>query len=224
MIEIRDLYKYYGSTCARSRLGQHRAGRIVGLLGLNGSGKTTTFASPVTSCPSGSVSGGRPRWWSSHEVRKRIGYLPDTPPLYRDERGGVPRVRGTPARSAEADVFDRVDEVLELTETLRARSTHRRALPRLPAAPGIAQAIVHKPEFVVLDEPISGLDPVQIVEMRELVRSLGGDHTVVVSSHILSGSTRHAIAFSCSERRNRRIGQRRSSAVSSARACGSAYR
>jgi ABC-2 type transport system ATP-binding protein len=123
-----------------------------------------------------------------HEVRKLIGYLPDSPPLYpemtvNEYLSFAARLRGV----GTGDVQKRVDEVAELTEIESERDRPIGALSHgYRQRVGIAQAIVHKPRFVVLDEPISGLDPVQIVEMRELVRSLGGDHTVVVSSHILS--------------------------------------
>jgi ABC-2 type transport system ATP-binding protein len=164
---------------------------VIGLLGLNGSGKTTTLR--VLACDLLPSSGAvrvegvdvveRPE-----EVRRKIGYLSDRPPLYdemrvreylqfacelrgksaSDARKRVPRV-------AERVGLERVidDPVFSLSHGFRQRV-------------GIAQAVVHEPELVVLDEPISGLDPVQIVEMRALVRQLGESHTVIVSSHILS--------------------------------------
>jgi ABC-2 type transport system ATP-binding protein len=192
VIEIRDLYKYYGD---RRALGPVSAsiekGEIVGLLGLNGAGKTTTLR--ILACDllptSGSVRvDGLDVVEEPHEVRKRIGYLPDTPPLYpemsvEDYLAFAARLRGV----AKSDVPDRVDEVVELTEIESERLRPIGALSHgYRQRVGIAQAIVHKPEVVVLDEPISGLDPVQIVEMRELVRSLGGERTVIVSSHILN--------------------------------------
>ncbi len=192
MIEIRDLYKYFGDRRAVGPLSATiETGEIVGLLGLNGAGKTTTLR--VLACDllptSGSVRvGGIDVVDAPHEVRKRVGYLPDTPPLYpemtvREYLAFVARLRGVKS----GDVHDRVDEVLELTETEAEADRPIGALSHgFRQRVGIAQAIVHRPEFVVLDEPISGLDPVQIVEMRELVRSLGGERTVVVSSHILS--------------------------------------
>jgi ABC-2 type transport system ATP-binding protein len=192
VIEIQDLYKYYGDRRAVGPLSATiEKGEIVGLLGLNGAGKTTTLR--ILACDllptSGTVRvGGLDVVDSPHEVRKRIGYLPDTPPVYlemtvEEYLTFAARLRGV----SSADVEARVDEALELTETGSERHRPIGALSHgYRQRVGIAQAIVHKPEFVVLDEPISGLDPVQIVEMRDLVRSLGGEHTVVVSSHILS--------------------------------------
>ncbi len=192
MIEIRELYKYYGDRRAVGPLSASiEKGEIIGLLGLNGAGKTTTLR--ILACDllptSGSVRvGGLDVVESPHEVRKRIGYLPDTPPVYpemtvEEYLSFAARLRGV----SGAEVERRVDETLELTETGSERDRPIGALSHgYRQRVGIAQAIVHKPELVVLDEPISGLDPVQIVEMRDLVRSLGGEHTVVVSSHILS--------------------------------------
>ncbi|MFO0568152.1 MAG: ABC transporter ATP-binding protein [Polyangiaceae bacterium] len=192
MIEIHELYKYYGDRRAVGPLSATiEKGEIVGLLGLNGAGKTTTLR--ILACDllptSGSVRvGGIDVVGSPHEVRKRIGYLPDTPPVYaemtvEDYLTFAARLRGVPV----GDVGRRVEEAMEQTETSSERGRPIGALSHgYRQRVGIAQAIVHQPEFVVLDEPISGLDPVQIVEMRDLVRSLGGEHTVVVSSHILS--------------------------------------
>ena len=192
MIEIRDLYKYYADRRAVGPLSATiEKGEIVGLLGLNGAGKTTTLR--VLACDllptSGSVRvGGVDVVEHPDEVRAKIGYLPDVPPLYGEMTvteylGFVARLRGMP----KADVARRVSEVIDLAEIVDERDNVISALSHgYRQRVGIAQAIVHKPELVVLDEPISGLDPVQIVEMRSLVRSLGGEHTVVVSSHILN--------------------------------------
>ena len=192
MIEIENLYKYYADRRAVGPLSATiEKGEIVGLLGLNGAGKTTTLR--VLACDllptSGSVRvGGVDVVERPDEVRARIGYLPDVPPLYgdmtvREYLAFVSRLRGVPS----ADVARRVSEVDDLTEIGDERDSMISALSHgFKQRVGIAQAIVHRPELVVLDEPISGLDPVQIVEMRALVRSLGGDHTVVVSSHILN--------------------------------------
>jgi ABC-2 type transport system ATP-binding protein len=192
VIEIQELYKYYGDRRAVGPLTtQIEKGEIIGLLGLNGAGKTTTLR--VLACDllptSGTVKvGGYDVVAAPDEVRARVGYLPDRPPLYDEMNVGeylafAARLR----RVAKADLKKRVDDAIEMTELGDVRRQLVGTLSHgYRQRVGIAQAIVHRPEFVVLDEPIGGLDPVQIVEMRELVRSLRGAHTVIVSSHILS--------------------------------------
>ena len=192
MIEIRDLYKYYGERRALGALSfTIEPGQIIGLLGLNGAGKTTTLR--ILACDllptSGTVRvGGVDVVSDPDAVRAKIGYLPDSPPLYpemtvREYLRFAGEIRGLKRSQLSA----RVDEVIQLTELGAVRDDRIATLSHgFRQRVGIAQAIVHKPELVVLDEPISGLDPVQIVEMRELVRSLGGEHTVIISSHILS--------------------------------------
>ncbi len=192
VIEIRELYKYYGEARAlgplSAEIGQ---GEIVGLLGVNGAGKTTALR--ILACDllpsSGSVRvDGIDVVERPEAVRERIGYLPDVPPLYGDMRVGeylafAARLRGVPSK----DVVRRVGAVEELTALgERDRDPISTLSHGFQQRVGIAQAIIHEPKLVVLDEPISGLDPVQIVEMRQLVRQLGGKHTVLVSSHILS--------------------------------------
>jgi ABC-2 type transport system ATP-binding protein len=123
-----------------------------------------------------------------HEIRKRIGFLPDTPPLYDEMTVGnylsfVAQLRGVPAGEARK----RVEEVEAITATREVDDTAIAALSHgFRQRVGVAQAMVHKPKLLILDEPTGGLDPVQIVEMRDLIRDLRGQHTVLVSSHILS--------------------------------------
>ncbi|HEV8550070.1 MAG TPA: ABC transporter ATP-binding protein [Polyangiaceae bacterium] len=198
MIEIEDLYKYYGDRRVVGPLSARiEKGEIVGFLGLNGAGKTTTLR--VLACDllptSGRVKvGGFDVVEQPHEVRGKVGYLPDRPPLYDDM--SVHEYLSYAARLKRVrpnDVERRVSDVEGMTELGDVRNQlvgtlshgYRQRL-------GIAQAIVHRPDFVVLDEPIGGLDPLQIVEMRKLVRGLRGEHTVVVSSHIL-----HEISETC---------------------------
>ncbi|HEY3257125.1 MAG TPA: ABC transporter ATP-binding protein [Polyangiaceae bacterium] len=192
MIEIQELYKYYGDRRAIGPLSTRIAqGEVVGLLGLNGAGKTTTLR--VLACDllptSGSVRvAGFDVVERPDEVRAKVGYLPDRPPLYddmtvREYLSYAARLRNVPTSSLKK----RVADVEELTEIGDVANQMIGSLSHgFKQRVGIAQAIVHGPELVVLDEPISGLDPVQIMEMRELVRGLRGAHTVVVSSHILT--------------------------------------
>ena len=192
MIEITELYKYYGERKAIGPLSfSIAAGEIVGLLGLNGAGKTTTLR--ILACdllPSGgSVRvDGRDVVDEPHEVRKRIGYLPDRPPLYdemtvRDYLVFAARLRGIDASEADRSA----SEAEEQTQLTGVKDDPIQTLSHgYKQRVGIAQAIVHRPKLLVLDEPISGLDPVQIVEMRNLLRGLKERHTIVLSSHILS--------------------------------------
>jgi ABC-2 type transport system ATP-binding protein len=192
VIEINDLYKYYGERRAVGPLSCSIAdGEIVGLLGLNGAGKTTTLR--ILACDllpsSGSVRvDGLDVVDHPHDVRARIGYLPDTPPLYgemtvRAFLHFAARLRGLSGADAQKSVPDAIGvahlgKVADASISTLSHGYRQRV--------GIAQAIVHRPRLLVLDEPITGLDPKQIVEMRELLRSLRGEHTIVLSSHILS--------------------------------------
>jgi ABC-2 type transport system ATP-binding protein len=192
VIEITDLYKYYGERRAVGPLSCSIAdGELVGLLGLNGAGKTTTLR--ILACDllpsSGTVRvDGIDVVDRPHDVRSRIGYLPDSPPLYEEMTVRAylhfaARLRGMSRPDAER----RVPEVEDLTELGDVSGDPISSLSHgFKQRVGIAQAIVHGPRLLVLDEPITGLDPVQIVEMRELLRSLKGKHTIILSSHILS--------------------------------------
>lgn len=191
MIEIDGLYKYYGEYRALGPLSTTiQEGEVVGLLGLNGAGKTTTLR--VLACdllPSaGTVRvGGVDVVAEPHRVRQMIGYLPDTPPLYDEMPVGeylafAAALRRMPAGDIPKAVA-RAAQATGLTDVL-SRRVHMLSHGYRQRV-GIAQAIVHEPKLVVLDEPSSGLDPIQIKEMRSLVRSLGGKHTVLVSSHNL---------------------------------------
>jgi ABC-2 type transport system ATP-binding protein len=192
VIEIQALTKFYGDRKAVGPLSFSIAkGEIVGLLGLNGAGKTTTLR--VLACDllpsSGSVRiDGLDVVDSPDEVRARVGYLPDHPPLYdemtvQEYLVFAARLRGLTLEECEG----RVKEVLDATALTAVRDDVISTLSHgYRQRVGIAQAVVHKPALVVLDEPIAGLDPVQIVEMRALVRSLRHNHTTIISSHILS--------------------------------------
>ena len=191
MIEVSGLVKRFGDNIAVEdasfRVGR---GEIVGFLGPNGAGKTTTLRILTTYLtPDGGVASvaGHDVVAAPMEVRRRIGYLPENPPLYLDHTveeflgfcaglRAVPRRRrheavdAAVARCALSEVRGRL--IGNLSKGFRQRV-------------GLAQALVHAPEVLVLDEPTVGLDPAQIREIRELIRSLAGEHTVLLSSHIL---------------------------------------
>lgn len=192
MIEVERLTKYYGAHAAIRDLSfKITKGEVIGFLGLNGAGKTTTLK--ILGCVLLPTSGhvridGMDAINDPHEVRKRIGFLPDTPPVYDEMTVSaylsfVAQLRGVPAEQARAHV----EEAEEKTGT---REVDRELISSLSHGfrqrVGVAQAMVHKPALLILDEPTSGLDPAQIVDMREVIRALKGDHTVLVSSHILS--------------------------------------
>jgi gliding motility-associated transport system ATP-binding protein len=192
MIEVEGLTKYYGEHAAIRDLSfTINKGEVIGFLGLNGAGKSTTLRvlGAVLLPTAGRVTiDGVDLGTEPHEVRKRIGFLPDVPPLYNEMTVGdylafVARLRGVPAESVEARVRESEAKtaLAEMHDEIIGTLSHgyRQRV-------GVAQALVHKPALLILDEPTSGLDPVQIVEMRKLIRNLRGEHTVLLSSHILS--------------------------------------
>jgi len=192
MITVDGLTKYYGERAAiRDLTFTIEKGEVIGFLGLNGAGKSTTLR--VLGCVLLPTSGrvtidGLDVTKDPHEIRKRIGFLPDVPPLYeemtvRGYLGFVSELRGVPSKS----VPSRVEEVMHKTSLTDHQDSLISSLSHgYRQRVGLAQAMVHKPDLLILDEPTGGLDPVQIKEMRELIRALKGDHTVLVSSHILS--------------------------------------
>ncbi len=192
MIQVEGLSKYYGPHAAiRDLAFQIDRGEVVGFLGLNGAGKTTTLK--VLGCVLLPTSGrvtidGFDVVTHPHDIRKRIGFLPDTPPLYEEMTvdaylAFVAKLRGVPGALVASHVAE-VEAQTALTDVHDARLGDLSHGYRQRV--GVAQAMVHKPQLLILDEPSSGLDPVQIVEMRNLIRRLKGGHTVLVSSHILS--------------------------------------
>ncbi len=192
MIQVKGLTKYYGNHAAIRNLAfQIDRGEVIGFLGLNGAGKTTTLK--ILGCvllpTAGRVSiDGLDVVENPHEIRKRIGFLPDAPPLYDEMTVGeylsfVAQLRGVSSPSARGRVIAAEDQMAlrEADREIIGSLSHgyRQRL-------GVAQALVHNPALLILDEPNSGLDPVQIVEMRSLIRNLRGSHTILISSHILS--------------------------------------
>ena len=191
MIEVQNLTKRYGPTLAVSDVSfEVQKGEILGFLGPNGAGKTTTMRVITGYIP---ASDGRVRvaGFDVHdeplEAKRRIGYLPETPPIYPDMTvkeylSFVARIKGVPRREVKKRVAE-VSEKCAITDvgnrqTGRLSKGYRQRV-------GLAQALIHNPDVLVLDEPTSGLDPKQIIETRELIKGLAGQHTVVLSTHIL---------------------------------------
>jgi ABC-2 type transport system ATP-binding protein len=192
MIEVSGLTKYYGSARAVYDLDfSIEAGHIVGFLGLNGAGKTTALKvlSGFLLPTAGTVRiDGIDLLAEPEQLRGQIGYLPEKPPLYEEMSvSGYLTYLGRLRGMTSNEVSGRLPGVLERT-ALTAKKDHIVGTLSLgfQKRVGIAQAIIHDPKLLILDEPISGLDPVQIVEMRGLIKGLGGDHTILISSHILS--------------------------------------
>ena len=198
MIKVEGLTKRYARNVAVDHISfQVERGQIVGFLGPNGAGKTTTMR--VLTCflpPTGghaSVAGFDVQE-QPLEVKKRIGYLPETPPLYPEMEVTeylqfVAALKNVP----KGDVPRRLNEVLEKCSIGDVRSKLIGKLSKgYRQRVGLAQAIIHNPDVLILDEPTSGLDPKQIIETRDLIKGLAGDHTIILSTHIL-----HEVESTC---------------------------
>lgn len=191
MIEVEQLSKSYGPREAIRNLSfQIEKGEVVGFLGPNGAGKSTTMniLACIMPASSGSVKiCGFDIFEQSMEVRKLIGYLPEAPPLYSDMVVSdyltfAARLRNVSARKA-------CPAVEHVIEKCSLKEVKNRIIGRLSKGyqqrVGIAQALVHDPDILILDEPTIGLDPIQIIEIRKLIQDLASSHTIILSSHIL---------------------------------------
>jgi ABC-2 type transport system ATP-binding protein len=191
MIEVEHLSKIYGSTPAIQDVTfAVEPGEILGFLGPNGAGKTTTMrilAGYLPATRGTARIAGYDVHEKSMEVRRRIGYLPETPPLYPDMTVEgflyfVARIKGVRA----GDRAHQVQTALERCNLVEKRKVLIRKLSKgFRQRVGIAQAIVHDPPVIILDEPTVGLDPRQIIDVRNLIKGLAGEHTIVLSTHIL---------------------------------------
>ena len=191
MIEVENLTKRYGRQTAVDGISfTVQKGEILGFLGPNGAGKTTTMR--ILTCylpPSEGTArvAGFDVFDQPLEVKKRVGYIPESPPLYSDMEvedflDFCAKIKGVRPASRKAQVG-------EVIEKCRVGDVRHKLVGRLSKGyrqrVGLAQAILNNPEVLILDEPTAGLDPKQIIETRELIKSLGGDHTIVLSTHIL---------------------------------------
>lgn len=192
MIRATNLSKYYGGKRALGPVSfEIGDGETVGFLGLNGAGKTTALR--ILACDlrpsSGSIEvGGVDAVADPHEVRKRIGFLPENPPLYTDMTvADYLRFAAELRGMSKAEITKRLPDVLDATDLTDVAGEVIGTLSHgFRQRVGVGQAIVHNPKFLILDEPTRGLDPVQIVEMRNLIHDLKQHHTVLISSHILT--------------------------------------
>ncbi len=191
MITVKELTKRYARTTAVDHISFEVAkGQIVGFLGPNGAGKTTTMR--ILTCFMPPTSGtatvaGFDVLEQPMEVKKRIGYLPETPPLYPEmETAEYLKFVGQLKGLSGAELQKRIDYVCERCAVVDVRN---RLIGKLSKGyrqrVGLAQAIIHNPDVLVLDEPTAGLDPKQINETRDLIKDLAGSHTIILSTHIL---------------------------------------
>lgn len=192
MIEISNLVKKYGNHVAVDDLSlKVEPGKIYGFLGPNGAGKSTTMnmITGYLGVTSGSISvNGHDILAEPEEAKKCIGYLPEIPPLYADMTvmeylQFVAELKKLPR--AERTTF--IEKAMELTKLMDVQGRMIKNLSKgYKQRVGLAQAVLGFPEIIILDEPTVGLDPVQIIEIRDLIKELGKEHTVILSSHILS--------------------------------------
>ena len=191
MIEVQHLTKQYGRVTAVNDISfRVERGEILGFLGPNGAGKTTTMRILTGYMPATdgkAVVAGFDVFDQPIEAKRRTGYLPETPPLYPDMTvkeylDFVAKVKGVPAAG-------RRERIRQVMERVRIADMADRLCSKLSKGyrqrVGLAQAIIHNPDVLILDEPTAGLDPKQIIETRNLIKELAGDHTIILSTHIL---------------------------------------
>jgi ABC-2 type transport system ATP-binding protein len=191
VIEVQHVTKRYGRVTAVDDVSfRVERGEILGFLGPNGAGKTTTMRILTGYMPATegkAIVAGFDVFDQPIEAKRRTGYLPETPPLYPDMSvieylTFVSKIKGVPS----ADRRSRVQQVMQKT---RIDDTANRLCSKLSKGyrqrVGLAQALIHNPDVLILDEPTAGLDPKQIIETRQLIKELAGDHTIILSTHIL---------------------------------------
>jgi ABC-2 type transport system ATP-binding protein len=191
VIEVQHLTKRYGPVTAVDDVSfRVEPGEILGFLGPNGAGKTTTMRVLTGYMPptdGKAIVAGYDVFEQPIQAKRRTGYLPETPPLYpdmtvREYLSFVAKIKGVPRPERKT----RVDEMMRKTYISDVAHRHCGKLSKgYRQRVGLAQALMHNPEVLILDEPTAGLDPKQIIETRQLIRSLAGSHTIILSTHIL---------------------------------------
>jgi gliding motility-associated transport system ATP-binding protein len=191
VIEVQHVSKRYGRVTAVDDVSfRVERGEILGFLGPNGAGKTTTMRILTGYMPASegkALIAGYDVFTQPLEAKRRTGYLPEMPPLYpdmtvREYLDFVARIKGVPPKERKT----RVATVMQRTHVDDMAERHCAKLSKgYKQRVGLAQALIHNPDVLILDEPTAGLDPKQIIETRQLIRDLAGDHTIVLSTHIL---------------------------------------
>ena len=191
MIEVQHITKRYGTVTAVEDVSfRVERGEILGFLGPNGAGKTTTMrilTGYIPATEGRAMVAGYDVFSEPLLAKRRTGYLPETPPLYpdmtvREYLDFVARIKGIASNERK----DRIGAVMQRTFVADMADRHCGKLSKgYRQRVGLAQALIHNPDVLILDEPTAGLDPKQIIETRSLIRSLAGDHTIVLSTHIL---------------------------------------
>jgi ABC-2 type transport system ATP-binding protein len=191
LIEVQHLTKRYGPVTAVNDVSfTVERGEILGFLGPNGAGKTTTMRVLTGYMPPSegkAIVAGYDVFEQPIEAKRRTGYLPETPPLYpdmtvREYLTFVAKIKGVPRKESKARIGEmmqktRIDDVADRPCGKLSKGYRQRV--------GLAQALLHNPDVLILDEPTAGLDPKQIIETRQLIKGLAGDHTIILSTHIL---------------------------------------